>query len=130
MRPLRVVLGEDDADLRGLLAATLRADGFEVVEAATGPELLAAITASLTGLAGAPPPALIISDVGMPGMSGLDVVAALRRVDQATPVILISGLGDAAARDRARRLGVSAFFDKPFELDELRTMVRRLVEQR
>jgi len=42
-------------------------------------------------------------------------------------VILITGFGDAAARDQARRLGVAAIFDKPFDLDELRAAVRGLV---
>jgi DNA-binding response OmpR family regulator len=127
MTPPRVLLAEDDADLRGLLAAALRADGFEVVEAATGPELVAAIASSLMGVGGAPPPAVIVTDIRMPGKSGLEVIAGMRGVDVTTPVILITGFGDAAARDQARRLGVAAIFDKPFDLDELRAAVRGLV---
>lgn len=124
-----MLLAEDDGDLRGLIAATLRADGLEVVEAATGPELVAAIAASLTGHGGAPPPAVVVTDNRMPGKGGLEVIAGMRQFDQTTPVILITGFGDAAVLEEARRLGVAVVLDKPFQLDALRAAVQRLLRQ-
>jgi CheY-like chemotaxis protein len=128
MSPLRVLLAEDNADLRDLLAATLAADGYEVVEAATGSELAAVIAASATGRGGVPAPALVITDNRMPGKSGLEVIAGMREINPTTPVILITGYGDAVVRDQARRLGVSVILDKPFELDDLRAAVRALAK--
>jgi DNA-binding NtrC family response regulator len=66
---------------------------------------------------------LIISDVRMPGVSGLDVLATLRREDWSTPVILMTAFGDLETRAEARRLGAKALFDKPFDVDDLRTAV-------
>ena len=124
----RVVLAEDDADLRDMLASALRADGYDVIEAADGAELLAAVSRDPVGLAGAPAPAVIVTDIRMPGRSGLEVLADLRQAHVATPVIVITGFGDATALAEAKRLGVAAVFDKPFDLDDLRAAVRNLLK--
>lgn len=106
--------------MRRLLALALRADGFEVIEVATGGELMERIA----GLCSGPVPErgefdLIITDMRMPVASGLDAVARLRRVDRTTPVILITAFGDEATHGAAERLGAHVF-DKPFDLEDLR----------
>jgi DNA-binding NtrC family response regulator len=70
---------------------------------------------------------LVISDERMPGMAGLEVLDALRRAGWPTPFILITGFGDQATHASARRLGASAVFDKPFDLDDLRKTVLQLL---
>jgi DNA-binding NtrC family response regulator len=67
---------------------------------------------------------LIITDVRMHGVTGLEILAGLRENDWSTPVILMTAFGDAELHAEAMRLGALAVLDKPFELDALRTLVR------
>ena len=117
----RVLLAEDDGPLRALIADVLQGDGYEVVEARDGLELLANIEASLVGEQR--PFFVVVADVHMPGLTGLDVLAILRCSFVAAPVILITAFGDDDTRAEARELGASAVFDKPFELEELRAAI-------
>jgi DNA-binding response OmpR family regulator len=120
--PVHVLIAEDDADMRKLLAERLRREGFEVLEARDGRELVELIAAQVLGGSGDRPPIdLVISDVRMPGMSGLDALASLRRHDWGTPFIVITAFGDADTHAEARRLGAAAVFDKPFDVDDLCT---------
>lgn len=66
---------------------------------------------------------MIVSDVSVPDLSGLYVLAALRCARRETPIVLISEFGDDETRMEARELGVFAFLDKPLDVDVLRTTV-------
>lgn len=121
----RVLLAEDDPEMRRMMAGALRRRGYEVQETGDGRELVEALVRAVTG-ADELRPHLIISDVRMPGHSGLEVLARLRRVDLATPVILITAFGDARTHEEARRLGASTLLDKPFDLDDLCGAVQSL----
>lgn len=125
-RPARVLVAEDDAEMRSVVAAAVRKDGYEVVEARDGAEVLDLIGDSL--LRRKPdPPDVLITDIRMPGFSGLQVLAGLRQADWKVPVILITAFGDPGTHAQARRLGAVAVFDKPFDVDDLRTVVMNLV---
>jgi CheY-like chemotaxis protein len=116
--PPRVLLAEDDPDLRGLLTEALRMDGLSVIPAKNGIALLDQIGSAL--LFGDPEPIdLVVSDIRMPGLTGLQVLASVRGLEVGIPVVLMSAYGDQRTRDEAFRLGVSAFFDKPFDIEEL-----------
>ncbi len=119
-----VLLAEDDDDTRQLVAAFLRRDGYEVVEVEDG----AALDFFLTAMYALPHerPVLILSDIRMPGMSGLDVVAHVRAQDPDVPIVLFSAYADAPTRRRAETLGVSAVLAKPFLMEELRRTVVEL----
>lgn len=119
----RVLVAEDDDTFRRLLVTTLRRDGFEIVEARTGRELLDHVAAVEQS---GEPFDVIVSDVRMPGMTGMDALAGLRNADWAVPVILITAFGDEETRMEALRLGAGAFFAKPFDLADLRTAVLHL----
>jgi DNA-binding response OmpR family regulator len=115
---VRVLLAEDDRELRHLLAAGLRRHGYVVIEAATGFELLD----RLDDLARRDETVdLIVSDVRMPGPTGLVAVEGLRYgsslASAATPVILITAFGDVATHAEARRLG-AVVLHKPFDIDD------------
>jgi len=118
---MRVLLAEDDHEMRRLLVSTLRREGCDVIEARTGTQLSEQI--ALAHENNPPSIDLIISDVRMPGRSGLDVLGGLRRSERTTPMILITAFGDSETHAQAHRLGVLAVFNKPFELDDLRTLV-------
>jgi CheY-like chemotaxis protein len=128
-QPLLLV-AEDDDDVRRLVATALRKDGHSVIEARDGNDLVEHIGSAL--LFGhvrgeLDPVAMVISDIRMPGRDGLEVLAQLRRSDIDVTVILMSAHADPATRAQAERLGADAFLPKPFEIDELRVMVRNLL---
>ncbi len=120
VRPV-VILGEDDEELRKLLGRKLRRLGCEVIEARNGIHLAELVFE----LAVEPlpddtePASLVITDHRMPGRTGLEVLALLRTVNWDTPVIFITGFGDAVTHAEAHRLGASAVLDKPCDLDAL-----------
>jgi DNA-binding NtrC family response regulator len=119
--PNTIFLAEDDDDQRAIISLALKSDGYEVIEAKDGTELL-----DLLAVASAVPekrPDIIVSDVLMPGYSGLGVLAALHKAAWRVPVILMTALqGSEVVRD-AERLGACAVFRKPFDLDDLRTAI-------
>jgi DNA-binding response OmpR family regulator len=122
-QPLRVLLAEDDGEMRRLLSAILRRSNCDVIEAKTGSQLWDLIVHGALGTRSEPQVDLIISDVRMPGKSGLEVLSRLRSSDESTPVILITAFGDTDTHAEAHRLGALAVFNKPFELDDLRMIV-------
>lgn len=127
--PVRVLLAEDDRELRQLLAVALRRDGYEVLEAHDGNHLLELMAASLVSSGGGRPD-IVVSDVRMPGKTGLELLAGLRRDDSSMPVVLITAFGDPETHAEAYRLGADAVLDKPLDLDDLRVVVQALVAMR
>lgn len=120
-RPLRIYLADDDDDLRALVVATLRQDGHEVVEARDGHELLELLERSVTSPITRPD--LVVTDVLMPGFSGIGILSALRRTGLRIPVILMTALRQPRFTESAFVLGATAVFQKPLDLDDLRTAV-------
>jgi DNA-binding response OmpR family regulator len=121
--PKRILLAEDDPDLRSLLAAALALDGHQITEASDGTEVLEQLAATLGEAEPVPGFDLIISDIRMPGWSGLDVLAGLRHYPVVPPVVLITAFGGERLHADARRLGAVATLDKPFDLAQLRAIV-------
>jgi DNA-binding response OmpR family regulator len=125
-----VLVAEDDDDVRRLVAVALRKDGYSVIEASDGDSLVEHLGSAL--LFGhvrgdLDPVAMVISDIRMPGRDGLEILAQIRRSDIDVAVILMSAHADPAIRAHADELGADAFLPKPFEIDELRMMVRHLL---
>jgi CheY-like chemotaxis protein len=123
--PKRVMVAEDDPEMRRLVADAIRKDGYEVVEVPDGGRLLVRVTdecfrEKMHTID------LIVSDVRMPICSGLEIVRAIRDAGWTVPVILMTAFGDDETRDRAAQLN-AVLFDKPFDLDDLRTAVLGLV---
>lgn len=127
--PARVLLAEDDFELRELLACVLRADGHEVIEACDGNELWALLNRT-RGSDEHAAFALVVSDVRMPGLTAFDVLLRLQGELAETPVILITAFGDETTHLRALRLGASRVLDKPFDCDELRDVVQEALHRR
>jgi CheY-like chemotaxis protein len=127
-RAHRVLLAEDDQELRWLIAHSLRGDGFEVVEAADGLDLLDQVGTSLSDTLELESIDLIVSDVRMPGWTGLEVLAGLNSAGCHTPVVLITAFGDPEVHAAGKRLGAAAVLDKPFDLNELSRIAARLLD--
>jgi two-component system response regulator (stage 0 sporulation protein F) len=126
--PARVLVAEDDDEIRTVICATLRDDGYDVTEAVDGSELVDWIAAMVEGQA--QPFDVIVSDIQMPGFTALDVMAGLRRAVSRIPIILTTAYGDASTRLTARRLGARRVLDKPFDLSALRAAVAEALPER
>ena len=122
-RPARLLLLEDDPEMRGMLASALRKSGHTVTELRDGHAFLEFLkTADLCGsfLGSAD---LMISDIRMPGCSGLNILWAARSFNWGVPIILITAFGSPETHAEARSLGAVAVLDKPFDVDDLRALV-------
>lgn len=128
--PPRVLLGEDDKELRTLLAGALRKDGYEVTECGDGFRLLDHLGSVLHSPESGVEPEefdLIISDVRMPGVTGMSVLQGVQLFEGFPPTILITAFGDQQTHAEARRLGAKAVFDKPFHFEDLLAKVHEIV---
>jgi DNA-binding response OmpR family regulator len=125
----RILVAEDDSELRALIASELRSSGFEVVEARDGEALLGRIAdAVLPG--GEELYDMVVSDVRMPKFTAIDVLVGARSLLTRTPVVLITAFGDQRLHERALRLGAAAVLDKPVDMVELATEIRRILATR
>ena len=111
----RVLVVDDEPKLRRALEANLRIRGYEVDLAGTGEAALS--------LAQQQRPDAVILDLGLPGMSGMDVIRALRRWSR-VPIIVLSARGDELAKVDALDLGANDYVTKPFGIGELLARLR------
>jgi DNA-binding response OmpR family regulator len=117
----RIVVADDEADIRGLVAFTLRRRGHTVLEASAGDTALELIKTEL--------PDLVVLDVMMPGMSGIEVAQALAAdpATRAIPVVLLSAKGQATEVAAGLGSGAAAYLVKPFAPRELGERVAALL---
>jgi CheY-like chemotaxis protein len=127
VEPLRILLAEDNIEMLRLVSGALKKDGYDVIEARSGAELLAHLVDHLLHPVDQPPVDLIISDLRMPGFTGLEVLGGLRAEDWVTPFILITAFGGEEVQHEALRAGAAAVFDKPFDIDDLRSTIATLI---
>ena len=121
-RPALIVLAEDDQSLRELIAGALELDGHRVIQVATGNALVAAVQRIVIQSDQGDALDLMISDVKMPELSGLDALELLRDAHLRIPIILITAFSDLWTRAQAARYG-ARLLDKPLELRVLRKLV-------
>jgi DNA-binding response OmpR family regulator len=127
-RPPRVLVAEDDPEMRRLVCEALREDGYHVIAVGDGGRLLVTLAHEIVEDGGVELADLVVSDVRMPVCSGMQILEQLRAVRCRVPFILMTAFGDAASRDHARSLG-AILFDKPFELEDLRTAVASMLRR-
>ena len=121
----KVIVAEDQPAMRGLIASRLREAGYDVVEVSDGEVLWRELRESARDEDNPREADLIISDIRMPGRSGLDVLSLIRRTDWKTPVILMTAFGTPEVVSGALQLGAYRVVPKPFELGELAALVRQ-----
>lgn len=126
--PKSVLLAEDDADLRALLADTLRSEGLSVTECPNGLALVEMLVSRLEQ--GEPRFDLVVSDVRMPGVTGLSVLEGLSDWEELRnlPMILITAFGDPRLHALARKFGALSLLEKPFEMTTLIHVVRSVID--
>ncbi len=114
-----ILVVDDQAGIRALLAEALGVLGYQVQPAASGPEALAYLDRT--------PPDLVLLDMNMPGMSGLETLRELRRLHRTLPVLMITADENDVSVNRAMELGISGWISKPFELDDLYHQVQSAI---
>lgn len=114
-----VLVVDDDEVIRRVVRTVLEADEFEVLEAVDGAEALSAADASH--------PAVIVLDVMMPGLDGVEVCRRLRQADASARVLMLTALDDLATEEASRVAGADGYLRKPFSSVELLDRVEALV---
>jgi two-component system response regulator MprA len=116
-----VLVVDDDAPIRRMLRRTLAAEGYEVETAAAGGEALAAVERSV--------PDLLVLDVAMPGVDGLDVCRRVRRAGLGLPILLLTARDAVADRVVGLDAGADDYLVKPFAAEELLARARALLRR-
>jgi two-component system nitrogen regulation response regulator NtrX len=120
-KPLVLVV-DDEADIRSSLRMILEYEGYAFEEAASGKEALERVAALS--------PDVVISDIKMPHMDGLELLAELRRREPELPVLMISGHGTGQTGYEAAKLGALNFFEKPLQRDRVLLELRNALDRR
>jgi DNA-binding NarL/FixJ family response regulator len=119
----RLLVVDDEAILLKAVAATLRAEGYEVATARSGADALVSINQTM--------PDLIVSDIRMPGMDGYELARILRSNARTAlvPIIFLTAKGERKDRIDGFRSGVDAYLTKPFDPDELLAVVAGILSR-
>lgn len=118
---MRILVVEDNRALAAGLVAVLRGDGFAVDLVHDGPSALAALTAEAFDL--------VVLDLSLPGMDGLEVLREIRAAGVQTGVLILTARGALDERVRGLDLGADDYMTKPFEIAELEARVRVLLRR-
>ena len=124
----RILVVEDEADVREVVKATLQENGYQVIEAADGLEgYTAAADAAV-----AEKPDLIVLDLMLPKLNGFEVLEKLKENPQTSyiPVVVLTARGQSQDETRALRAGAADYMTKPWSADELADRVRIALDQR
>jgi CheY-like chemotaxis protein len=122
MRRLKILLVEDDDDVRALYSYMLAAAGYRVKAVRNGLEAFAEIQINR--------PDVIVTDILMPGVNGVDLIAAVRSNDEFAdlPVVAITSCGESI-REEARTAGATAVIDKPTEIARMREVIEEALSR-
>lgn len=119
---IRVLIIDDEEDMRWSIAQFMALSGFETESFELASKALSELTPRTD--------AVIISDIRMPGMDGMELLRRIHAIDSALPVILITGHGDVGMAVEAMRIGAYDFIEKPFDPERLAELVRRAGQTR
>ncbi len=125
-RKPQILLAEDDTEMRRMLTLQMRNAGFDVIECSDGQQLLEHIW-DFNPADSKDHFDLIVSDIKMPGFTGLEVLEGITDTQWFTPMILITAFGDRRTHAEAERLGATAVFDKPFNISDLLAKIREIL---
>ena len=113
--PLRVLVVDDEPPIRKLLRLGLNAQGYQILEAPNGKAALELLGQN---------PDLVILDLGLPDIEGLDLLRTIRARNESVPIVVLSSRGDEAGKVQALDLGADDYITKPFGMDELLARLR------
>lgn len=114
-----LLIVDDQAGVRRFLAEAFSEEGYRVEVASSGAEAIRKAVVRL--------PSLVLLDVKMPGMSGLETLEELRKIAPDIPVVMMTAYGELDIVAEAKKIGVKHYIIKPFDLGEVRYLVRLLL---
>jgi two-component system nitrogen regulation response regulator NtrX len=117
----RILVVDDEAEIRRSVRMILEYEGYDVMEASSGPEGVA--------LAEKESPDLVFLDVKMPGMDGLEALQRIRTVSETLPVVIISGHGTVSTAVEATKAGAFDFIEKPLASERVLLTIRNALDQ-
>ena len=120
--PTRILVVDDEPPIRRLLRTSLASQGFQIIEAATGGEALVEVEQAQ--------PDLIILDLGLPDISGQEVIRILREQGSSIPIVVLSSRADEPGKVEALDLGADDYVTKPFAAGELLARIRTALRHR
>lgn len=126
---MNILVVEDDARIADFLERGLRAEGHRVQVARNGPEGLALAREAARHACGGETPTVLLLDVMLPGMSGLEVCQTLRAAQVHLPILMLTALGALEDRVSGLRLGADDYLVKPFEFEELLARIDALARR-
>lgn len=118
----RILVVDDERSMREMLCILLEREGYDAVEAKNAEDALNLFEASVYDL--------VISDIQMPGMNGIELLARIKKLSPEVPVLMITAFSTAEQAVDAIKLGAFHYFTKPFNNDEIRALVRNALEKR
>src|SRR5271170_1894664 len=122
MTQCRILVVDDEESIREFFEIMLKREGYEVFTAPNGKEALEALKRQ--------PADLIISDIQMPEMSGMELLSKVREMDPEMVVIMITAFGSTETAVEAMKLGAYDYVLKPFKIDEVKIIIRQALEKR
>ena|SRR3989338_2048525 len=114
--PLKLLIADDEPKIRAMLTGCLEQDGLTIVAAASGDEAVKLVAQD--------PPQLMIVDMKMPGLNGLEVLQQVRATNPQIGVFLLTGYDDDVIEQKARELGALGIIHKPPIFAEVRQLVK------
>src|SRR6185503_18385098 len=117
----RILVVDDEAEIRRSLRMILEYEGYDVQEASSGPEAIALVERE--------PPDLAFLDIKMPGMDGLETLEKIRGSNESLPVVIVSGHGTVSTAVEATKLGAFDFIEKPLASERVLVTIRNALDR-
>jgi two-component system nitrogen regulation response regulator NtrX len=117
----RILVVDDEAEIRRSVRMILEYEGYDVQEASSGPEALALVERE--------PPDLVFLDIKMPGVDGLEVLEKIKQTNETLPVVMISGHGTVSTAVEATKLGAFDFIEKPLASERVLVTIKNALDR-
>jgi len=120
---VKILVVDDDPGTRNALKAGLTSFGYQVLAAADAPEALKIIESSINSVE---PVEIMVTDLKMPGMNGLELIRSAKKMRSGLAAILMTAYGDDHIREKVTNLGRCKYIDKPFGPERLQKMIKKV----
>ena len=120
---MKILIVDDESGTRNALKTGLTSFGYQVLAAADAPEALKIIESSINTVE---PVEIMVTDLRMPDMNGLELLRSARQVTPRLPIILITAYGNDHIRRKVKELDACEYVEKPFGPESLREMIKKI----
>jgi CheY-like chemotaxis protein len=118
----RILIVEDDEEMRALLSDMIEEEGYKTASVNNGSEAFRKLAKESFDL--------IITDIRMPGLTGLDILPGIKKLQPDAPIIVITAFGSEEVQRKALEKGAQAYLEKPIHFQELRTLIHDMFSKK